>query len=40
MKDYKCMFCGYTYRPAKGDKVHDIPPGTAFATIQRWLLKK
>jgi rubredoxin len=33
MKDYKCMFCGYTYRPAKGDKVHDIPPGTAFEDL-------
>lgn len=27
---YICANCGYTYDPAMGDSMNDIPPGTAF----------
>ena len=31
--DYKCTVCGYTYRPERGDKVHDIEPMTSFEDL-------
>ncbi len=33
MKKYRCMYCGYTYDPAKGDPEGKIPPGTAFEDL-------
>jgi rubredoxin len=30
---YICANCGYTYDPAMGDPMNDIPPGTAFADL-------
>ncbi|MCQ4925178.1 rubredoxin [Tissierella carlieri] len=33
MNDYKCTVCGYTYRPERGDKLHDIVPNTAFEDL-------
>ncbi len=30
MNSYKCTVCGYTYRPERGDWIHDISPNTAF----------
>lgn len=33
MNDYKCTVCGYTYRPARGDWIHDIPPNTPFEDL-------
>ncbi|OGS50570.1 MAG: rubredoxin [Elusimicrobia bacterium RIFOXYB2_FULL_62_6] len=33
MKKYVCKVCGYIYDPAVGDKLNDIPPGTAFEKL-------
>lgn len=33
MSDYKCTVCGYTYRPERGDRIHDIPAGTSFEEL-------
>jgi rubredoxin len=33
MNSYKCTVCGYTYRPERGDWIHDIPPHTAFEDL-------
>ncbi|MFW6022812.1 MAG: rubredoxin [Halanaerobiaceae bacterium] len=30
MLNYKCTVCDYTYKSERGDKVHNIPPGTPF----------
>lgn len=30
MSNYRCTVCGYTYRAERGDRIHDIPPGTDF----------
>ncbi len=33
MPDYKCTVCSYTYRPERGDRIHDIPAGTSFEEL-------
>lgn len=33
MNHYKCTVCGYTYRPERGDRIHDIPAGTSFDNL-------
>ena len=30
---WMCMHCGYTYDPAGGDPVGEIPPGTPFEDV-------
>jgi len=33
MNHYQCTFCSYTYKPERGDKINEIPPGTAFEDL-------
>jgi rubredoxin len=33
MDHYKCTICGYTYKPERGDKMNDIPPGVPFEDL-------
>lgn len=33
MSDYKCTVCGYTYKVERGDRIHDIEPGTSFENL-------
>ncbi|NLF39091.1 rubredoxin [bacterium] len=33
MKKYQCKVCGYTYNPAMGDALRDVPPGTPFEEL-------
>ncbi|MBQ6219337.1 MAG: rubredoxin [Methanosphaera sp.] len=33
MTKFKCMLCGWTYDPEKGDEAHGIAPGTAFEDL-------
>lgn len=33
MVQYKCMLCGWTYDPEKGDVAHGIDPGTLFEDL-------
>ncbi len=33
MSNYKCTVCGYTYKPERGDWMHDIPKNTAFEDL-------
>lgn len=33
MKDWLCMFCGYTYDEAEGLPEQGIPPGTRFEDL-------
>jgi len=33
MSDYKCAFCGYTYRPSKGDWTQDVKVDTIFEDL-------
>ncbi len=33
MENYKCTVCGYMYKPERGDKMNDIPPGVAFEDL-------
>ena len=40
MKDHKyiCTQCGYTYDPAEGDPMNNIPPGTPFEELpEEWV---
>lgn len=37
MDEYKCTVCGYVYRPKRGDRIGDIPAGTAFEDLpEEW----
>lgn len=33
MSSNKCTVCGYTYRPERGDRIHDIGPNTEFKDL-------
>jgi rubredoxin len=33
MQKYICEPCGYIYDPARGDKLNNVPPGTAFEDL-------
>jgi rubredoxin len=33
MNHYHCTVCGYVYKPERGDRLHDIEPGTDFADL-------
>ena len=33
MNNYKCTVCGYIYKPERGDKINEIPPGTLFEDL-------
>jgi rubredoxin len=32
-QQYKCSVCGYIYDPENGDRIGDIPAGTAFEEL-------
>jgi len=37
MDKWRCIPCGYTYDPEKGDPDHGVAPGTAFEAIpEEW----
>jgi len=38
MENWRCKVCGYVYKPAKGDKEGDVPPGTPFDGLdEEWV---
>lgn len=36
MSNYKCTVCSYTYKPEKGDWIHDIEAGTSFEELPEY----